>query len=53
VLLNLALIPRFHALGAAAATVMAECVLLLATTFCVRRFVLPMRDAAVVEVTPC
>lgn len=53
VLLNLALIPRFHALGAAAATVMAECVLLLATTFCVRRFVLPARDAAVVEVTPC
>lgn len=53
ILLNLALIPRFHAMGAAAATVAGEGVLLLATAFCVRRFVLPGRAAAATGVTPC
>ncbi|MGN6513740.1 MAG: oligosaccharide flippase family protein [Lysobacteraceae bacterium] len=53
VLLNLALIPRFHALGAAGATVIGEGVLLLSTAFFVRRFVLPMREPATVETAPC
>jgi len=41
IVLNLLLIPRFHALGAAASTVTGESVLLLVTWFCVRRFVKP------------
>lgn len=41
--LNLVLIPRFHALGAAGATVIGECVLLLVTYYCVQRFVKPGR----------
>jgi O-antigen/teichoic acid export membrane protein len=39
--LNLMLIPGFHALGAAGATVAGELVLLLVTYYCVRRFVKP------------
>ena len=49
--LNLLLIPRFHALGAAGATVVGECVLLLVTWYCVRRFVKPGQAVAPV-VTP-
>jgi O-antigen/teichoic acid export membrane protein len=41
--MNLVLIPRFSAMGAASATVMGECVLLLVTYYCVRRFVRPGR----------
>lgn len=39
--LDLLLIPPFKALGAAGATVVGECVLLLVTWYCVRRFVKP------------
>jgi O-antigen/teichoic acid export membrane protein len=39
--LNLVLIPRYQALGAAGATVAGELVLLLVTYYCVRRFVKP------------
>ena len=49
--LNLVLIPRFHAVGAAAATVVGECVLLLVTWYCVRRFVKP-GQAVALAVTP-
>ena len=41
--MNLLLIPRFSAIGAAGATVMGECVLLLVTYYCVQRFVKPNR----------
>jgi O-antigen/teichoic acid export membrane protein len=40
---NLLLIPRFQAMGAAAATLSGECMLLLATYFCVVRFARPGR----------
>lgn len=40
---NLMLIPRFHVLGAAAATLAGECVLLVITYYCVERFVKPGR----------
>ena len=49
--LNLVLIPRFHALGAASATVAGELVLLLVTYYCVRRFVKP-GQAVLPIVTP-
>jgi O-antigen/teichoic acid export membrane protein len=39
--LNLLLIPRFHAMGAATATLSGECMLLLVTYYCVRRFAKP------------
>jgi len=41
--MNLLLIPRFSAMGAAGATLMGECVLLLVTYYCVQRFVKPNR----------
>jgi O-antigen/teichoic acid export membrane protein len=41
--LNLLMIPRFQALGAATATLGGECVLLLVTYFCVERFAKPGR----------
>jgi len=43
IVFDLLLIPRFHALGAACATVVGECVLLLITWYCVERFVKPAR----------
>jgi O-antigen/teichoic acid export membrane protein len=43
ILLNLVLIPHFRAMGAAIATLSGECMLLLATYYCVERFAIPER----------